>query len=45
MLCIQFLHKLTARAIIRDYEDGNLDNSEAEHEVFCPQVRLKSYKL
>uniref|UniRef100_A0A8C1QPG5 Poly [ADP-ribose] polymerase n=1 Tax=Cyprinus carpio TaxID=7962 RepID=A0A8C1QPG5_CYPCA len=28
-----FLHKLTARAIIRDYEDGILANSEAEHEV------------
>ncbi|XP_028249031.1 protein mono-ADP-ribosyltransferase PARP4 isoform X2 [Parambassis ranga] len=27
-----FLHKLTARALIRDYEDGNLDHSEAEHE-------------
>uniref|UniRef100_A0A8C4ELY0 Poly [ADP-ribose] polymerase n=1 Tax=Dicentrarchus labrax TaxID=13489 RepID=A0A8C4ELY0_DICLA len=27
-----FLHKLTARALIRDYEDGSLDNSEAEHE-------------
>uniref|UniRef100_A0AAQ5Y9D9 Poly [ADP-ribose] polymerase n=1 Tax=Amphiprion ocellaris TaxID=80972 RepID=A0AAQ5Y9D9_AMPOC len=28
-----FLHKLTARAVIRDYEDGLLDASEAEHEV------------
>uniref|UniRef100_A0A3B3VWQ8 Poly [ADP-ribose] polymerase n=1 Tax=Poecilia latipinna TaxID=48699 RepID=A0A3B3VWQ8_9TELE len=28
-----FLHKLTARALIRDYEDGNLDITEAEHEV------------
>ncbi|KAI3355671.1 hypothetical protein L3Q82_004263 [Scortum barcoo] len=27
-----FLHKLTARALIRDYEDGNLDSNEAEHE-------------
>ncbi|XP_070694423.1 protein mono-ADP-ribosyltransferase PARP4 [Pempheris klunzingeri] len=27
-----FLHKLTARALIRDYEDGSLDPSEAEHE-------------
>ncbi|KAM9347781.1 protein mono-ADP-ribosyltransferase PARP4 [Symphorus nematophorus] len=27
-----FLHKLTARALIRDYEDGSLDTSEAEHE-------------
>ncbi|KAL7384647.1 hypothetical protein ABVT39_006320 [Epinephelus coioides] len=26
------LHKLTARAIIRDYEDGSLDTNEAEHE-------------
>uniref|UniRef100_A0A8P4GML0 Poly [ADP-ribose] polymerase n=1 Tax=Dicentrarchus labrax TaxID=13489 RepID=A0A8P4GML0_DICLA len=31
-VCVQFLHKLTARALIRDYEDGSLDNSEAEHE-------------
>ncbi|XP_038577199.1 protein mono-ADP-ribosyltransferase PARP4 isoform X23 [Micropterus salmoides] len=27
-----FLHKLTARALIRDYEDGSLDTNEAEHE-------------
>ncbi|XP_041662697.1 protein mono-ADP-ribosyltransferase PARP4 [Cheilinus undulatus] len=27
-----FLHKLTARAIIRDFEDGSLDTNEAEHE-------------
>nr|XP_046259946.1 protein mono-ADP-ribosyltransferase PARP4 [Scatophagus argus] len=27
-----FLHKLTARALIRDYEDGSLDINEAEHE-------------
>ncbi|XP_034549461.1 protein mono-ADP-ribosyltransferase PARP4 isoform X9 [Notolabrus celidotus] len=27
-----FLHKLTARAVIRDYEDGSLDTNEAEHE-------------
>uniref|UniRef100_UPI0037E7B75D protein mono-ADP-ribosyltransferase PARP4 isoform X2 n=1 Tax=Semicossyphus pulcher TaxID=241346 RepID=UPI0037E7B75D len=27
-----FLHKLTARAVIRDYEDGSLDSNEAEHE-------------
>ncbi|XP_059198459.1 protein mono-ADP-ribosyltransferase PARP4 isoform X2 [Centropristis striata] len=27
-----FLHKLTARALIRDYEDGSLDSNEAEHE-------------
>ncbi|XP_041806571.1 protein mono-ADP-ribosyltransferase PARP4 [Chelmon rostratus] len=27
-----FLHKLTARALIRDYEDGSLDTDEAEHE-------------
>ncbi|XP_053184264.1 protein mono-ADP-ribosyltransferase PARP4 [Scomber japonicus] len=27
-----FLHKLTARALIREYEDGSLDASEAEHE-------------
>ncbi|XP_071197270.1 protein mono-ADP-ribosyltransferase PARP4 isoform X4 [Salvelinus alpinus] len=28
----QFLHKLTARAVIRDYEDGSLHTNEAEHE-------------
>lgn len=31
--CVQFLHKLTARALIRDFEDGSLDSNEAEHEV------------
>uniref|UniRef100_A0A671SV19 Poly [ADP-ribose] polymerase n=1 Tax=Sinocyclocheilus anshuiensis TaxID=1608454 RepID=A0A671SV19_9TELE len=36
-----FLHKLTARAIIRDYEDGILANSEAEHEG--KKAELKSY--
>uniref|UniRef100_A0A8C1M0Q6 Poly [ADP-ribose] polymerase n=1 Tax=Cyprinus carpio TaxID=7962 RepID=A0A8C1M0Q6_CYPCA len=36
-----FLHKLTARAIIRDYEDGILSNSEAEHEG--KKAELKSY--
>ncbi|XP_052421813.1 LOW QUALITY PROTEIN: protein mono-ADP-ribosyltransferase PARP4-like [Carassius gibelio] len=36
-----FLHKLTARAIIRDYEDGILANSEAEHEE--KKAELKSY--
>ena len=38
-LCVQFLHKLTARALIRDYEDGSLDANEAEHEV-CLCVTL-----
>lgn len=32
-VCVQFLHKLTARAIIGDYEDGSLESNEAEHEV------------
>ncbi|XP_075886999.1 protein mono-ADP-ribosyltransferase PARP4 [Nelusetta ayraudi] len=27
-----FLHKLTARALIQDFEDGNLDSDEVEHE-------------
>ncbi|KAF4087248.1 hypothetical protein AMELA_G00093690 [Ameiurus melas] len=36
-----FLHKLTARAIIRDYEDGSLASSEAEHEG--KKAELKSY--
>uniref|UniRef100_A0AAX7VSJ6 Poly [ADP-ribose] polymerase n=1 Tax=Astatotilapia calliptera TaxID=8154 RepID=A0AAX7VSJ6_ASTCA len=36
-----FLHKLTARAVIRDYEDGNLDTSEAEHEG--KKAELKSF--
>uniref|UniRef100_A0A3B4ZYD0 Poly (ADP-ribose) polymerase family, member 4 n=1 Tax=Stegastes partitus TaxID=144197 RepID=A0A3B4ZYD0_9TELE len=36
-----FLHKLTARAVIRDYEDGCLDASEAEHEV--KKAELKSF--
>ncbi|XP_047457616.1 protein mono-ADP-ribosyltransferase PARP4 isoform X5 [Mugil cephalus] len=36
-----FLHKLTARALIRDYEDGSLDTSEAGHEG--KKVELKSF--
>ncbi|XP_062861653.1 protein mono-ADP-ribosyltransferase PARP4 [Trichomycterus rosablanca] len=36
-----FLHKLTARAVIRDYEDGSLASSEAEHEE--KKAELKSY--
>uniref|UniRef100_A0A8C2HS43 Poly [ADP-ribose] polymerase n=1 Tax=Cyprinus carpio TaxID=7962 RepID=A0A8C2HS43_CYPCA len=36
-----FLHKLTARAIIRDYEDGILANSEAEHEG--KKAEIKTY--
>ncbi|KAL1268028.1 hypothetical protein QQF64_033391 [Cirrhinus molitorella] len=36
-----FLHKLTARAIIRDYEDGILGSCEAEHEG--KKAELKSY--
>ncbi|XP_026231805.1 protein mono-ADP-ribosyltransferase PARP4 [Anabas testudineus] len=36
-----FLHKLTARALIRDFEDGNLHTDEAEHEG--KKAELKSY--
>ncbi|XP_062287689.1 protein mono-ADP-ribosyltransferase PARP4 [Scomber scombrus] len=36
-----FLHKLTARALIREYEDGSLDASEAEHEG--KKAELKSF--
>ncbi|KAF5902021.1 poly [ADP-ribose] polymerase 4 isoform X1, partial [Clarias magur] len=36
-----FLHKLTARAVIRDFEDGSLGCSEAEHEG--KKAALKSY--
>ncbi|XP_035988514.1 protein mono-ADP-ribosyltransferase PARP4 isoform X3 [Fundulus heteroclitus] len=36
-----FLHKLTARALIRDYEDGSLDTTEAEHEG--KKAELKSF--
>uniref|UniRef100_A0A8D3C5K4 Poly [ADP-ribose] polymerase n=1 Tax=Scophthalmus maximus TaxID=52904 RepID=A0A8D3C5K4_SCOMX len=36
-----FLHKLTARALIRDYEDGSLDRDEAEHEG--KKAELKSF--
>ncbi|KAM3862197.1 protein mono-ADP-ribosyltransferase PARP4 [Diretmus argenteus] len=36
-----FLHKVTARAIIRDYEDGSLDSNEAEHEG--KKAELKSF--
>lgn len=40
-VCRQLLHKLAARALIRDYEDGSLDTDEAEHEVrLC--VRAKT---
>ncbi|XP_062257934.1 protein mono-ADP-ribosyltransferase PARP4 isoform X2 [Platichthys flesus] len=36
-----FLHKLTARALIRDYEDGSLDTDQAEHEG--KKAELKSF--
>uniref|UniRef100_A0A671Z3J8 Poly [ADP-ribose] polymerase n=1 Tax=Sparus aurata TaxID=8175 RepID=A0A671Z3J8_SPAAU len=36
-----FLHKLTARALIRDFEDGSLDPNEAEHEG--KKAELKSF--
>nr|XP_054590936.1 protein mono-ADP-ribosyltransferase PARP4 isoform X2 [Nothobranchius furzeri] len=36
-----FLHKLTARALIRDYEDGSLDTNEAQHEE--KKAELKSF--
>ncbi|KAM9801744.1 protein mono-ADP-ribosyltransferase PARP4 isoform 3-T4 [Syngnathus typhle] len=36
-----FLHKLTARALIRDYEDGSLDSNQAEHEG--KKSQLKSF--
>ncbi|XP_069388712.1 protein mono-ADP-ribosyltransferase PARP4 isoform X2 [Paralichthys olivaceus] len=38
-----FLHKLTARALIRDYEDGSLDTDEAEHEG--KKAELKSFVI
>ncbi|XP_068429034.1 protein mono-ADP-ribosyltransferase PARP4 [Clinocottus analis] len=38
-----FLHKLTARAVIRDYEDGSLDSNEAEHE--CKKKELKRFVI
>ncbi|CAN9498563.1 unnamed protein product [Ophioblennius macclurei] len=34
-----FLHKLTARALIRDYEDGNLDCDEGQHERRKAELR------
>eukprot|EP00066_Takifugu_rubripes_P029339 XP_011618605.1 PREDICTED: poly [ADP-ribose] polymerase 4 [Takifugu rubripes] len=34
-----FLHKLTARAVIQDYEDGNLDADEAQHEGKKAELR------
>ncbi|XP_041092549.1 protein mono-ADP-ribosyltransferase PARP4-like [Polyodon spathula] len=37
------LHKLTARAIIRDYEYGNLHTDETEHEV--RKAELKSFVI
>ncbi|XP_054643397.1 protein mono-ADP-ribosyltransferase PARP4-like isoform X4 [Dunckerocampus dactyliophorus] len=36
-----FLHKLTARALIRDYEDGSLDCNQVEHEG--KKTQLKSF--
>ncbi|XP_062390725.1 protein mono-ADP-ribosyltransferase PARP4-like isoform X1 [Sardina pilchardus] len=36
-----FLHKLTARAVIRDYEDGVLHMDEAEHEG--KKAQMKSF--
>ncbi|XP_071390902.1 protein mono-ADP-ribosyltransferase PARP4-like [Centroberyx affinis] len=40
-----FLHKLTARAIIRDYEDGSLDTNEAEHEHGFREQGLRGPRL
>nr|XP_057937742.1 protein mono-ADP-ribosyltransferase PARP4 isoform X2 [Doryrhamphus excisus] len=34
-----FLHKLTARAVIRDYEDGSLDSNLAQHEGKKAQLK------
>lgn len=39
---VQFLHKLTARALIRDHEDGSLDGDEAQHEVRVLCIDSKS---
>ncbi|XP_078118660.1 protein mono-ADP-ribosyltransferase PARP4 isoform X2 [Sander vitreus] len=39
-----FLHKLTARALIRDYEDGSLDTNEAEHESIAIK-RMRSREV
>ncbi|XP_069011288.1 protein mono-ADP-ribosyltransferase PARP4 [Embiotoca jacksoni] len=36
-----FVHRLTARALIKDYEDGSLDTSETGHEV--KKAELKSF--
>lgn len=33
LLLQQMIHKLTARALIRDYEDGMLHENETSHEV------------
>uniref|UniRef100_A0A672JAG4 Poly [ADP-ribose] polymerase n=1 Tax=Salarias fasciatus TaxID=181472 RepID=A0A672JAG4_SALFA len=34
-----FLHKLTARALIRDYEDGNLGADQGQHESCKAELR------
>ncbi|XP_029558577.1 protein mono-ADP-ribosyltransferase PARP4 isoform X1 [Salmo trutta] len=39
-----FLHKLTARAVIRDYEDGSLHTNEAEHEYQFSQGKKSVMK-
>ncbi|KAG7266286.1 hypothetical protein CRUP_009341, partial [Coryphaenoides rupestris] len=39
--CTQFLHKLAARAVIRDYENGTLAINQAEHEG--QKAELKSF--
>ena len=33
MNCVQMLHQLTARAVIRDWTDGSLSTDKMEHEV------------
>ncbi|CAG08214.1 unnamed protein product [Tetraodon nigroviridis] len=40
-----FLHKLTARAVIRDYEDGNLDADAAQHEVKGKKAELREFVI
>lgn len=37
------IHKLTARALIRDYEDGILHDDETNHEVRCS--RSKTHRV
>ncbi|CAN0221076.1 unnamed protein product [Lampetra fluviatilis] len=43
--CSVMLHRLTAHAIIQDYEDGNLHPDETQHEVMIAEMKSRIVEL